>query len=196
MLSRLGIETHLQLAITACVVCLIVVTTLGGSGGAPWVYLTYRTMLVAIAILGAIGARSAPFRTSWIFRICTVLLLALMLISVLRIQGSHFEGFYLWFKYAFFAAAFLNLANYARYQSARWRGFLIATMIAVCLAHLIPDLVRYKVVVAGFSKNNPNYFATFLLIGWLQVLRRRHLESFSSGALPLPFPAHCCCSAS
>ena len=165
MLLRLGIETRLQLAITICVVCLIVVTTLGGSGGAPWVYFTYRTMLVAIAILGAIGARSAPFRTSLIFLTGTVFLFALMLISVLRIQGSHFEGFYLWFKYAFFAAAFVNLANYARYQSARWRGFLIATITFVCLAHLIPDLVRYKVIVAGFSKNNPNYFATFLLIG-------------------------------
>src|SRR5262245_4623450 len=99
MLSTLGIESRLQLAITACVLSLIVVTTLGGSGGAPWVYLTYRTLLIAIAILGAIGARRAALRTARIFLTCTVLLFALMLISVLRIQGSHFEGFYLWFKY-------------------------------------------------------------------------------------------------
>src|SRR5215471_7164953 len=110
MLSALGIDTRLQLAITLCVVSLIVVTTLGGSGGAPWAYLTYRTLLVAIAILAAIGTRSAAFRTSRVFVLGIVLLFALMLISVLRIQGSHFEGLYLWYKYAFFAAAFVNLA--------------------------------------------------------------------------------------
>jgi len=165
MLSALGIDTRLQLALTICVVSLIVVTTLGGSGGAPWAYFTYRTLLVAIAILGAIGARAAAFRTSWSFLFGVGLLFALMLISVLRIQGSHFEGFYLWFKYAFFAAAFVNLANYARYQSARWRGFLLGVVIAMCLAHLLPDLILNRVLVAGFSKNNPNYFATFLLIG-------------------------------
>jgi O-antigen ligase/Flp pilus assembly protein TadD len=164
MLSTLGIESRLQLAITVCVLSLIVVTTLGGSGGAPWVYLTYRTLLIAIAILGAIGARRAAFRTARIFLTSTVLLFALMLISVLRIQGSHFEGFYLWFKYAFFAAAFVNLAQYARYQSARWRGFLLAAIMAVCLAHLLPDLI-FNPTVAGFSRNNANYFATFLLIG-------------------------------
>jgi O-antigen ligase len=165
MLSALGIDTRLQLAITLCVVSLIVVTTLGGSGGAPWAYLTYRTLLVAIAILAAIGARGAAFRTSRVFVLGIVLLFALMLISVLRIQGSHFEAFYLWFKYAFFAAAFVNLANYARYQSARWRGFLLAVIIVVCLAHLLPDLILNRVIVAGFSKSNANYFATFLLIG-------------------------------
>jgi O-antigen ligase/Flp pilus assembly protein TadD len=165
MLSALGIDTRLQLSVTICVVSLIIVTTLGGSGGAPWVYFTYRTLLVAIAILCAIGARAAAFRMSSGFLISIALLFTLMLISVLRIQGSHFEGFYLWFKYALFAAGFVNLANYARYQSARWRGFLLGVVVAVCLAHLIPDLILNRVLVAGFSKNNPNYFATFLLIG-------------------------------
>src|SRR5262249_17721928 len=155
---------RLQLAITLCVVGLIVVTTLGGSGGAPWAYLTYRTLLVGIAVLAAIGMHGAAFRISRVFVLGVVLLFALMLISVHRIQGSHFEAFYLWFKYAFFAAAFVNLANYARYQSARWRALLLAAIIVVCLAHLLPDLILNRVIVAGFSKNNANYFATFLLI--------------------------------
>src|SRR5262245_22427581 len=164
MLSTLGIDTRLQLAVTICVVSLIVVTTLGGSGGMPWAYLTYRTLLVAIAILCTIGARAAAIRTSRCFLISIGLLFALMLISVLRIPGSHFEGFYLWFKYAFFAVAFVNLASYARYQSARWRGFFLGSIIAVSLAHLVPDLAMNRTVVVGFSNNNPNYFGTFLLI--------------------------------
>ena len=165
MLKRLGIETSLQLAITVCVVLLIIVTTLGGSGGAPWVFFTYRTLLVAIAVLGAIGSWNADLRICRVFLACTVVLFGLMLISLLRIPGSHFEAFYLWFKYAFFAGAFFNLANYARYQSARWRGLILATIVAVNLAHLVPDLVWNRAQVVGFSTNNPNYFATFLLVG-------------------------------
>src|SRR5215510_956898 len=102
VLSRLGIQTRLQLAITISVAVLIVVTTLGGSGGAPWVFFTYRTLLVVVALLGAIGSKNADLRIDRLFLAATAFLFALMLISVLRIQGSHFEGFYLWFKYLFF----------------------------------------------------------------------------------------------
>src|SRR5262249_41974995 len=89
----------------------------------------------------------------------------MMLVPVLRVPGSHFEAFYLWFKYAFFASAFLNLANYARYQSARWRAVLLGAIVAVNLGHLLPDLLRHSDLVKGFSTNNANYFATFLLVG-------------------------------
>jgi len=164
VLNRLGIETRLQLAITICVVSLVIATTIG-SGGPPWVFFTYRSLLVAIAVLSAIGSRRADFRICRIFLALTLLLFGLMLVSVLQIQGSHFEGFYLWFKYAFFAAAFFNLAHYARYQSARWRGLLLAVIVATCLAHLLPDLIRNQGIVKGFSPNNANYFASFLLIG-------------------------------
>src|SRR5215831_12827606 len=133
MLDRLGIENRLQLAVTLCVVTVIIVTTLGNSGGFPWVFFTYRTSLI--------------------------------LIAVLRIPGSHFEGLYLWYKYAFFAAAFLGLSRYAKYQSARWKGLIIGCIIGTGLAHLLPDLILRRSQVFGFSHNNPNYFATFLLIG-------------------------------
>jgi len=156
---------RLDLAITACLFSILIITTLGGSGGAPWVFLTYRTLLVVIAVLGAIGTRHSEFRISRVFLACTAILFALMLTSIERIPGSHFEAFYLWFKYAFFASAFFNLAHYARYQSSRWRGFLLATIVVVNLTHLIPDLIWNLPIVAGFSRNNPNYFATFLLIG-------------------------------
>jgi O-antigen ligase len=165
VLSRLGIQTRLQLAITISVAVLIVVTTLGGSGGAPWVFFTYRTLLVVVAVLGAIGSKNADLRIDRLFLAATAFLFALMLISVLRIQGSHFEGFYLWFKYLFFACGFISLANYARYQSARWKGLLLVVVVAAGLAHLLPDLVLARGQVVGFSHNNANYFATFLLIG-------------------------------
>ena len=82
MLGRLGIETRLQLAITMSVVALIIVTTLGGSGGAPWVFFTYRTLLVLIAILSAIGSQKADHKIWPVFIACTFVLFALMLMSV------------------------------------------------------------------------------------------------------------------
>src|SRR2546427_9661366 len=164
MLRQLGIESRLQIAITVCVVALIILTTLGTSGGAPPVFFIYRTLLILIAILCAIGSRQTEFRISPVLLALIAVLFLLMLISVLRIPGSHFEGFYLWYRYAFFAATFLSLANYARYQSARWKGLLLFSLVAVCVAHLLPNLARGGRVV-GFSPNNADYFATFLLIG-------------------------------
>src|SRR5262245_19880424 len=154
-----------NLTITLAVVFIIIITTLGGSGGAPWAFFAYRTLLVGIAVLTAVRTRRSDFRVCRVFLACTAILFLLMLMSVLRIPGSHFEAFYLWFKYAFFASALIGLAHYARYQSARWRGFVLATIVAVGLVHLLPDLIRNRPLVIGFSSNNPNYFATFLLIG-------------------------------
>src|SRR5438034_7464658 len=102
MLRVLGIESRLQLALTICVVALLIVTTMGNSGGAPWAYFTYRTLLVLIALLAAIGSRKMNFVICRVLLALTGVLFALMLTSALRITGSHFEAFYLWLKYAFF----------------------------------------------------------------------------------------------
>ena len=111
ILNMIGIETLQQLAVTLCVLTLVVVTTLGNSGGASWVYLTYRTDLLVIAVLCAIASRKEPEAIKPVFLAGTALALGLMLVSVLRIPGSHFEALYLWYKYAFFAAAFLSFAK-------------------------------------------------------------------------------------
>lgn len=164
LLKTLGIETRLQLSVTVCVLALIVVTPLGGSGGAPPVFFIYRTLLLVLTILCAFGSRNASLRISPDFIALVVVELLLMLISTLRIQGSHFESFYLWYRHAFYACAFLALAFYSRYQSARWKGLVLGAVVAVNIAHLVPDLVTRRLPVAAFS-NNPNYFGTFLLIG-------------------------------
>ena len=125
VLVRLGIETRLQLAITVCIIALVTATTLGGSGSATWVFILYRTLLPSITVLSVIGCWNQDTRLCRVYLACTSVLFGLMLVSVLRIQGSHFDGFYLWFKYVFFAAAFLPLAHYTRYQSARWKALLL-----------------------------------------------------------------------
>ena len=165
MLQKFGIDGPLQLAITACVIALIITTTLGTSGGATPIFFIYRTLLLGTGILCAIGSQRSDWRISRPFILLLTILLLLMLVSVLRIPGSHFEGFYLWYRYVFFAFAFINFANYARYQSARWKALLLGTVIIVGSAYLVPDLIRRHDRVYGFSLINGDYFATYLLIG-------------------------------
>ena len=165
VLVRLGIETRLQLAITICIIALVIATTLGGSGSATWVFILYRTLLPAITVLSVIGCWNQDTRLCRVYLACTSVLFGLMLVSVLRIQGSHFDGFYLWFKYVFFAAAFLPLAHYTRYQSARWKALLLGMVVGIAIVYLVPDLLWKHDQVAGFSRTNANYFGTYLLIG-------------------------------
>lgn len=165
VLRIIGIENRLQMAITICVLTLLVVTTLGNSGGAPWVFFAYRSTLLLIGLLCAIGSREEDRRISPWFLGGVGLVLGLMLVSVLRIQGSHFEGLYLWYKYAFFACAFLGLAKYARYRPARWKGLVLGSIPVIGIAHLLPDLISRAGRAFGFSHSNSDYFGTFLLIG-------------------------------
>src|SRR5215813_10810252 len=110
VLNRFGIQNRLQLAILACVISLIVITTLGGSGGATPVFFIYRSLLLVITVLCICGCRNEELRIAPTVLAAVYAALALMLVSMLRVPGSHFEGFYLWYKHAFFIAAFLALA--------------------------------------------------------------------------------------
>src|SRR5437667_5407131 len=165
VLNRPAIQNGLRLAITACVISLIVITTLGGSGGATPVFFIYRTLLLAITILCICGSRNEELRIAPAVLAAVYVALALMLVSMLRIDGSHFEGFYLWYKHAFFIAGFLALAWYSRSQPFRWKATILTAVVVLNVIHLVPDLVRYNQPFAGFSTNNVNYFGTFLLTG-------------------------------
>ena len=165
VLNKLGIETPLQLVITLCVIALVVVTTLGGSGGAPPVFFIYRTLLIVITILCALGCRRSDTQISRWFLALTVVVITLMWISVLRIQGSHFEGLYLLYRHTFFICMLLALAHYSRYRSAAWKGLLLGSVVVTNIVHLIPELVMNQRPILGFSRNNGDYFATYLLIG-------------------------------
>jgi len=165
MLSRLGIENKLQLTITLCVLAILIVTTFGNSGGAPWVFFVYRSLLMVVALLSVIGCRQAGERIHPMFLAGTGLVLALMWVSVLGIQGSQFEGRYFWYKYIFLACGFLGLAKYSRYQSAKWKGLLLGAVPVVGIAHLCRDLATMPGRFVGFSPVNSDYFGTYLLIG-------------------------------
>src|SRR5262245_65186536 len=133
LLNRLKIQNRLQLAITTCVILLIVITTLGGSGGATPVFFIYRTLLLMITILCVVACRNQELRIAPALLGAVYVGLALMFVSVLRIRGSHFEGFYLWYKYALFLAAFLALAWYSRSQPFRWKATILTAVLVLNL---------------------------------------------------------------
>jgi len=164
VLKKIGIESWLQFGITICVVLLIVVTTLNESSAAT-VFFIYRTLLVAVSIFAVIGSRGNTETIS-------VSLLGLLsgwvilsLISIARIPGPHFDALSIFYRHVLFIAAFLALAHYNRSLSPRWKGTLLAVVVAINLVHLLPDLIRGHRPVAGFSAYNANYFGTFLLVG-------------------------------
>jgi O-antigen ligase len=165
MLKRLGIENNLQLALTLCVLALLIVTTFGNNGGAPLVFSAYRTLMVVVAILCLLGCRRADERIHPMLLAGVGVVLALMLISVLRIPGSQFEGRYFWYKYVLLACAFLGLAKYSRYQSAKWKGLLLCAIPLLGIAHMSRELISMPYQFVGFSPVNSDYFGTYLLIG-------------------------------
>lgn len=164
VLKTLGIETGLQALVLLAAMTLVLITPLGGSGGAPTVFFIYRSTLLLLIILCAIGCKSMDFRIHRTFMALLIAAFTLMFLSVLRVEGSRFVAFYLLYRHTFFIGAFVGLACYARYQSAAWKGTLLGTVVASCLGHLIPELTKHG-QIAGFSTNNANYFGTYLLVG-------------------------------
>src|SRR5215813_3030296 len=164
ILRKIGIENWLQIWITVAVVALLVMPTVNDPSTASGFFL-YRTALVAIIVLCAWGSRRQEVRISMSFLALAAVSVILSLISISRIQGSHFDAFSILYTHVLFIAACLSLAYYSRSSLPRWKGLLLAVLVAVNLTHLLPDLTRAHERVAGFSLNNPDYFGTFMLVG-------------------------------
>src|SRR5689334_12952812 len=114
MLDRLGITDKRDLIVFGCLILLVAVSPAGNEGTHPAVLFIYRSLL-----LGIIAAYSLWTDRSTLRRICpyflgiVAVILGIMLISVLRWQGSLFEGFYAFYNNALFLVAFLALAHAA-----------------------------------------------------------------------------------
>src|SRR5262245_16630474 len=160
---KLGVENWLQFWITLGVISILVVPTLSDPSTATGFFL-YRTALVAIIVLSALGSRRQEARISRPFLALAAISVILSLISISRIPGSHFDAFSIFYTHTLFITACVSLAHYSRSSSSRWKGMLLAALVAVNLAHLLPDLIRAQ-RVAGFSMNNPDYFGTYMLVG-------------------------------
>jgi len=162
--KKIGIENWAQFGIAICVVLLIVVPTLN-EPSATAVFFAYRTLLVAVSIFVVIVSRRKAETISVSFLGLLSGWAVLSLISMARIPGSHFDALSIFYRYLLFIVAFLSLAYYNRSLSARWKGSLLAILVALSLVQVLPELLREHRPIAGFSAYNPNYFGTFLLVG-------------------------------
>ena len=136
-MNRFGIESPLQLAITICVVCLIVVPTLADPSTAL-VFVATQSLMVLLAILCLLGSRDYDKRISTAFLGFLAIWVLLALISIGRISGSHFEALLIFYRHVFSIGALLSLAYYNQRSSARRKATILVVLIAASLGHLLP----------------------------------------------------------
>ena len=107
MLERFGIRQRHELATLLCLVLLVSLTPTGKESTHPLVFGIYRTLLLVIIACYALWTdRSRLPRLSPAFAGGVIGVAVIMLVSLLRWQGSLFEGFYLFYENILFIAAF------------------------------------------------------------------------------------------
>src|SRR6186997_391923 len=165
MLDRLGIRDRYELAVFACLLLLVAVTPLGKESSHPTVFGISRSLLLFIIVSYiAWTDRSRLPRISTGFLGAAIGLVAIMLVSLLRWQGSLFESFYLFYENVLFIAAFIALAHGATGRSSAWKHAILASVVLINAAHLGGALVLGNRPLSG-PFVNPNYLASFVLPG-------------------------------
>ena len=165
MLERFGIRDRHELAAFISLVLLVAVTPAGKEATHPLVLTIYRTLLLAIVVsYAAFTDRSRLPRLSPAFTVGVVGVIAVMLISILRWQGSSFEGFYVFYEKVLFIAAFVALAHSAAGRSSAWKYSILGAVVLIEAAYIAGALVLAKRPLLG-PFVNPNYLGSFVLPG-------------------------------
>ena len=165
MLERLGIRDRYELAVFACLLLLVAVTPLGKESSHPTVFGISRSLLLFIIVSYiAWTDRSRLPRISTGFLGAAIGLVAIMLVSLLRWQGSLFESFYLFYENVLFIAAFIALAHGATGRSSAWKHAILASVVLINAAYIGGALILGNRPILGPFVNQ-NYFASFVLPG-------------------------------
>src|SRR5688572_10203209 len=107
MLKFHGIDTRASLILMTLLVLLIVLTPLGTEATHPIVFLSYRTLLVGIAMICGLQVyRRDGLSTCPTFMGVAFLALLLLLPSFILFQGSNDNGFNRWYEHLLFGGAF------------------------------------------------------------------------------------------
>jgi O-antigen ligase len=165
MLERLGMKSWRDMATMLCLVLLVAVSPTGNEATHPLILGIYRTLLLVIVALYTMGPdRSRLPRLSPWFSSALILLGAVMWISVLRWQGSHFEGFYALYENVLFIAAFVALAHTGLARPAAWKRSVLTFVVLINMAYMAGTLIFDKRPYFGPFVNS-NYLASFMLPG-------------------------------
>jgi O-antigen ligase len=168
MLERLGLKNPQKvrdLTLWVCLVLLVVVTPLGREATGPLIIGLYRTLLVLIIVFYAVWTdRSRLPRLPSYFIGSLVALSAVMLFSVLRWQGSRFEGFYDFYKNVLFIAAFVALAHSGIGRSSKWKHAVLGAVVLIDVGYIAGAFALGQRPLLG-PFVNPNYLGSFVLPG-------------------------------
>jgi len=169
MLKALGIDGRRDLALFFAIISLVAITPVG-EGTIPLVLVSHRLLLVAITIGCFYTLREhTETRVSPGFVGVCVLTLSLMLVSLFWNPGSRFDGFYRWYQHLFFGAAFLAMAEMHRRRGYNWKRSILWAVVAIDLIYMLVDLILGRRPLIG-PFVNPNYFASFLLVGFCATI--------------------------
>jgi O-antigen ligase len=150
--------------LTFLVAALVAISGLGREATHPAALFLHRTLLFAIIVW---CARDLYLRRSFSVSpsfLCLGGLCCLLMLSFLR-NASFDEGFYFWYQFVLFALMFVVLAAQARNRSGSWKQRLLWIVASIQAVYLVAALVlEGRPIKGGFV--NPNYFASFLLVGF------------------------------
>jgi len=165
MFDRLGIRDRHELLVWLCLVLLVAITPAGKESTQPLVLWMYRTLLlVLIASYFLWTDRSRLQRLPLYFLAALTIVAGVMAISVLRWDGSSFEGWYVFYENILFIAAFVVLAHGGKARSTAWKHGILAAVVLINVAYIAGTLIIGKRPLLG-PFVNPNYLASFVLPG-------------------------------
>ena len=159
-----GMKDMRELAVWSCLVLLVAITPAGHEATKPLVLALSRTLLLLIIVFYAWTDRSRLPRLSPLFIGGLVALSGLMLISVLRWQGSRFEGFYQFYEHVLFIAAFVALAHSAIGRPSAWKHAVLGAVVLINVGYIAGALALGERPLFG-PFVNPNYLGSFVLPG-------------------------------
>lgn len=168
MLKLMGVENRLDLAIWISLALLVAIAPLGNEATHPLVLGLYRTLLLFLTFSTAFRTRqSGLLPVCYYFLSAIALVLAGMYGSVVLRSGSHFEGVYIFYQNALFLAAFLALASFNRTRTPEWKNAVLGIVVVIDLVYLAAAwFVRVKGTPLEGTFVNPNYFASYLVVGF------------------------------
>lgn len=168
MLKRMGVTNRLDLVLLLSLALLVVITPLGNEGTHPLVLGLYRILLFAIIGICTVQTRKSqlPAVCPYFLGCVAVVLLAMYGSVVLR-SGSHFEGIYNFYQNALFLIAFIAVSAFSRTRSTEWKRSILGIVVLTDIVYLITaTLQRVKGIPLQGPFVNPNYFASYLMVGF------------------------------
>ncbi|MBI4474264.1 MAG: O-antigen ligase family protein, partial [Acidobacteria bacterium] len=135
--------------------------------GDPVGILVNRTLLLLIVVLCFVSfGNSATPDFSRPFYAGLAVMLGVMFLSLIASNGSISEGRERWYETFLLTVFFVALARFNHRQSIAWKASVLVMVILVTLAYFGAALIRNQDGAFRGPFINPNYFASFLLVGF------------------------------